>query len=83
MCSSDLIAQQHGARIVRVRGADIRDGARLEGEEIARLLPPMQVDNFEAIDAVPAPQGGVRIFVLSDDNFGAFQRTLLLQFWMP
>lgn len=72
-----------GARIVRVRGADIRNGARIEGEEIARLLPPMQVDNFEAIDAVPAPQGGVRIFVMSDDNFSAFQRTLLLQFWMP
>ncbi|MSP21152.1 MAG: hypothetical protein EXQ93_06515 [Alphaproteobacteria bacterium] len=71
------------ARIVRLRAADIRDGARLIGEEIARLLPPMQVDNFEGIDAIAAPEGGTRVFLLSDDNFGALQRTLLLQFWMP
>jgi hypothetical protein len=72
-----------GARIVRLSAADIRGGARLVGEEIARLLPPMQVDNFEGIDAVADPAGGTRIFLVSDDNFSAFQRTLLLQFWMP
>lgn len=72
-----------GSRIVRVRAADIRAGARLVGEEIARLLPPVQVDNFEGIDAIADPNGGVRIFLISDDNFSAFQRTLLLQFWMP
>lgn len=71
------------SRIVRVRAADIRAGARLVGEELARLLPPMQVDNFEGIDAIADPQGGTRIFLVSDDNFSAFQRTLLLQFWMP
>jgi hypothetical protein len=72
-----------GARIVRIAAADIRNGARLAGEEIARLLPPVQVDNFEGIDAIADPAGGVRVFLLSDDNFSAFQRTLLLQFWMP
>ncbi len=71
------------SRIVRLRAADIRDGARLVGEELARLLPPMQVDNFEGIDAITDPNGGTRIFLVSDDNFSAFQRTLLLQFWMP
>jgi hypothetical protein len=72
-----------GARIVRLRGDDIRAGARLRGEEVARLLPPVQVDNFEGIDAIADPNGGTRVFLLSDDNFSAFQRTLLLQFWMP
>ena len=72
-----------GSRIVRVTAADIKEGARLVGTEVARLLPPMQVDNFEGIDAIADPQGGTRIFLVSDDNFSAFQRTLLLQFWMP
>lgn len=70
-------------RIVRVRAADIVPGARLVGTELARIAPPLQTDNFEAIDAIADPAGGIRLFLASDDNFGALQRTLLLQFWMP
>lgn len=71
------------ARIVRIRAVDIVPGARLEGTEVARIAPPLQTDNFEAIDAIADPAGGVRLFLASDDNFGPLQRTLLLQFWMP
>lgn len=74
---------ERAGRIVRIRAADIRPGARLMGAEVARIAPPLQTDNFEGIDAVPDPQGGIRLFLASDDNFGALQRTLLLHFWMP
>ena len=74
---------ERAARIVRIQAADIQPGARLAGTEVARIAPPLQIDNFEGIDAIADPAGGVRLFLVSDDNFGVLQRTLLLQFWMP
>ena len=71
------------ARLVLVPGAGIGDGAVLEGVELARLVPPLAVDNFEAVAAVPDPEGGTLLFVLSDDNFSVLQRTLLLAFRLP
>ena len=49
---------------------------------VARLdiAPPMTVDNFEGIAAVPRAAGGIRFYLLSDDNASASQRTLLLAF---
>ena len=47
------------------------------------LQAPLTRDNFEGAAAVAAP-GGVRFFLLSDDNFNSTQRTLLLAFdWKP
>jgi hypothetical protein len=54
--------------------------------ELARLdlAKPLTVDNFEGVDFVPRPEGGYRVYILSDDNFSASQRTLLLAFdWTP
>ena len=54
--------------------------------ELARLemTKPLTVDNFEGVDFVPRPEGGYRVYILSDDNFSASQRTLLLAFdWTP
>lgn len=54
--------------------------------ELARLemTKPLTVDNFEGVDFVPRTQGGYRVYILSDDNFSASQRTLLLAFdWTP
>lgn len=50
--------------------------------QLAQLEPEMTVDNFEAI-AVAQINGERRIFILSDDNFNADQRTLLLSFVWP
>ena len=48
------------------------------------MAPPLTVDNFEGVAAVPRPDGGVRFYLLSDDNAQATQRTLLLAFdWRP
>ncbi|WP_312163531.1 esterase-like activity of phytase family protein [Phenylobacterium sp.] len=56
------------------------------GAEVGRLdlARPLSIDNFEAIAAVPAKDGAVRFYLLSDDNFQSSQRTLLLAFdWTP
>jgi hypothetical protein len=55
-------------------------GAIVNVEELARLAAPMPVDNFEALAAVRAADGATRLFIVSDDNFSARQRTLLLAF---
>ena len=68
------------ARIRRISRADIAPGAVLTGEEIATLMPPLTTDNFEALSVVPLIDGGSLVFLLSDDNFSALQRTLLLMF---
>lgn len=48
------------------------------------LAPPMTVDNFEGVAVVARPDGGWRLYLLSDDNFQPAQRTLLLAFdWTP
>lgn len=47
------------------------------------LSPPLTVDNFEGLAAVPRSDGGLRIYLLSDDNFNPEQRTLLLAFDWP
>jgi hypothetical protein len=48
------------------------------------MAPPMTVDNFEGLAAVPRTDGSVRFYLLSDDNGLAHQRTLLLAFdWRP
>ena len=56
------------------------------GGEIARLemTRPLTVDNYEGLAAIPAEDGSVRFYLLSDDNFQSSQRTLLLAFdWKP
>ena len=49
------------------------------GPVLITLQQPGTVDNFEGIAAVTTP-GGVRLYLLSDDNFSDRQRTLLLAF---
>lgn len=72
------------ARLSVIPAATIAPGARLSGEELAVLRSPLPVDNFEAVAARAASDGSVLIYVLSDDNFNAAERTLLLQFrWRP
>ena len=64
--------------IIRIVAAD----GRIVDE--VRLGPPFSMDNFEALAAVAQPDGRVRFYILSDDNFSNAQRTLLLAFdWTP
>ena len=61
----------------------IKPGARMLGLELAQITPPLSVDNFEGLAVFPDERGGTIIYILSDDNFNPFQRTLLLQFRLP
>ncbi len=51
----------------------------MRGTEIARLVPPLSVDNMEGM-ALVRHDGRTFIYLISDDNFKVFQRTLLLKF---
>jgi hypothetical protein len=68
------------SRIARIPAAGILPGAVIRGTEIAVLDPPFTVENFEAIDVWTGPKGETLIYILSDDNFQAIQRNLLLMF---
>ena len=58
---------------------DLRAGAVIEGREIARLRPPLTVDNMEGV-SVTIEDGRTIVWLVSDDNFFPLQRTLLLKF---
>lgn len=69
-----------GARISLVPRSAIRANARLEGQELGVIRPPLAVDNFEGIAIARGPRGQSLVYLLSDDNFSVLQRTLLLMF---
>ena len=69
-----------GMRLQRLPLGQIRAGARLSGQALAELIPPLSVDNMEAMAAVRAADGSTHVYVMSDDNFNPLQRTLLFQF---
>ena len=69
-------------RIVRLARGSLRAGTPLRGKAVAELRHPLSVDNFEGIALRRDPQGRTLLYLVSDDNFLPFQRTLLLQFRM-
>jgi hypothetical protein len=69
-----------GARIHRIPAAAIRPDAVLAGDEIARLEGSLTVDNMEAIAARKTADGGVLVYLASDDNYNPLQQTLLMMF---
>jgi hypothetical protein len=68
------------ARLKLVRAENVRPGAKLLGEELLNLESPLNVDNFEGVAVQEDPSNGTIIYIVSDDNYNPFQRTLLLQF---
>lgn len=68
-----------GARARITRVAPLQ-GEAAQVEELALIEAPMPVDNFEGVAAVRLSDGVTRIYIVSDDNFSARQRTLLLAF---
>lgn len=67
------------ARLVIADPADIRTGGVLKGEEVARLAPPLTVDNMEGL-SIGREGGRTIVWIASDDNFLNLQRNLLLKF---
>jgi len=59
--------------------SEISAGKVWTSQRIASLKPPMRVDNMEAL-AVTVEGEDTMIWIASDDNFNAFQETLLMKF---
>jgi hypothetical protein len=68
-----------GIRMRRVRMAEIKPGAVIEGTIIFSADMGHQIDNLEAL-GVHKSSGATVLTLASDNNFSAIQRTLLLQF---
>lgn len=68
------------SKVVYVSASALQAGGILRGREIAHLEAPLPVDNMEALDIVVLPDGYVRLYMMSDDNFNPMQDTLLLVF---
>ncbi len=76
-----------------VRGYTPVTGSRIrlmifsaKGDQVGDLVleRPFTVDNFEGVAAQARPDGRVRFYLISDDNFNARQQTLLMAFdWTP
>ncbi len=85
-----LILQRHFSPFTGVAAsvgvadfATLQNGVTVKSREIARLAPPLSVDNMEGISFI---ERGNRkfIYIVSDDNFSGLQRTLLMKFeWLP
>lgn len=67
------------AALTLVDPAAIGEGALVAGRLIARFAPPTTLDNMEAL-AVERVGGRTILWLASDDNFSALQRTLLMKF---
>jgi hypothetical protein len=68
-----------GASIGLLDLTAIKKGGLIKPLEIARLEPPMSVDNMEGISYVERNRKKF-IYIISDDNFSGLQRTLLMKF---
>ncbi len=68
------------ARVTWVSAASLSGGGMVSVTQWALFSPPLALDNFEGVSAVRAPDGGLRLYIISDDNFSANQRTLLYAF---
>lgn len=74
------IARGVGMRLRRIDGASLKPGAVVDGDVLFEANYRSQIDNMEGIDAIPEPDGSVRLIVVSDDNHSILQRTLMLEF---
>ena len=67
-------------RLLRLDAAAVGRGATLRPVEIARFGSAPTVDNFEGLAVRRDERGRLLVYMISDDNFNGFQRTLLMQF---
>ena len=68
------------ARIRRIAAGAVRPGAIVDGEQLLYADVKQQFDNFEGLGVHRTAKGETVLTIISDDNFSALQRTLLMQF---
>ncbi len=67
-------------RLRRIKLSSIAPGARVDGPVLLFADLGYEIDNMEALGVHRTARGETVLTLLSDDNFSALQRTLLLQF---
>lgn len=67
-------------RLRKIDVAALKPGALLTGEILMEANQVHTIDNMEGLASHRAANGETILTLISDDNFNAFQRTLLLQF---
>lgn len=67
-------------RLRLIKAADIKPGARLDGEVLFEAGSSYMIDNFEGMAVTETKKGETIITLISDDNFNFFQSTLLARF---
>ena len=67
-------------RVMLMPAHAIKAGARMRPKHLATLAAPLTFDNFEGVSARRSPNGETLIYLVSDDNFRAGQRTYLMMF---
>jgi hypothetical protein len=70
-------------RLRRLAASEIKRGAVMQGEVLLEADDSLNIDNMEAVAAHRAPSGETVLTLMSDDNFSALQRTLIMQFTLP
>ncbi|OWO96343.1 hypothetical protein B5E41_02430 [Rhizobium esperanzae] len=74
------MAEGIGMRLRRIKGADIRPGAVVDGELLIEGNFNSQIDNMEGLDVFQAADGTTHVIMVSDDNHSILQRNLMLEF---
>ena len=70
-----------GMELRHVPAGDLREGARLDGEVLTNLsFMDANIDNMEGVAVRRGAKGETLLYLISDNNFSALQRTLLLMF---
>lgn len=68
------------SRLCLVKGASIQPRATLNCKTAARIVSPFTTENYEGLAVRTADDGSTIVYMLSDDNFNAFQSTILMMF---
>ena len=76
-----LVGADEGFLLFRAYDREYGNRNIIRGPNIEfQLAPPLYVDNFEGIAVEKTEAGITRLYLISDDNFSARQRTLLYVF---
>ncbi|GGF44876.1 hypothetical protein GCM10011321_39290 [Youhaiella tibetensis] len=87
--NGDLLVLERGTALLSfvmqlrlIPAAEVKPGALMEGRILLRASGG-DIDNMEGVAVHKAPDGEVRITLLSDNNFNDWERNLLLEFALP
>lgn len=67
-------------RIRKFKADTLKTNALLQGEVLIEASSQMEIDNMEGMAISKTPDGSTRLTLISDDNFSANQRTIILEF---